>query len=455
MITADSHVRWYPSLDAMVKGAPFLGVVADEGTISRDGLVAFSGERLLKDHWFLPQRLIVLPAPGREADWRDALDQCTPRNRAVVVSDEAGASLREELADAAGNGERITLGLYEKWVEGMLLRRWARTRCGESPWAMVFLGFKEGTATSELANNWAQALSALDLTGISVSVKLRGGWLDSRAVPENFRNASNEERDELIIQRLLSDTPTMSIIFDDHGEGLSIDDTVVQAAAKVAPQPRLSLQPFRRSQVGLYQSLCAPPPTRFNIAFFVLSLVEACVAQVAILDERVVEAVLERGSIAGELHDELFRAGIFSLLRLNGIGSSERVNDIMRASILGSPGLKREGIWVNGDSVSINVAVNNGDETIALPSRPDVLLLHDRLVDKLTGGRWNRKTETTLLGVTPSLVRISGGGYEVQVLGPDLPFLDFSIVSSTVYGSLNKFQLVRAAFAARPASRSD
>lgn len=285
--------------------------------------------------------------------------------------------------------------------------------------------------------------------------------------------------------------PKKALLFDNHGNCFP-EAYGVEKEASLENSTRFYQKLSGTVSPDLFRMLSRPPKDKFGFCFFIYSLVEACLANVVVVDERMAWSLVEgRG---GDRANDRFaedllehqKAGIFPVFRFrqeeadSDVGyytlvHKERLVKSMTIAQNGhghqfSQVLKSEGItFVKPDASTriranpkpsqsrlliITVAKSEGS-VITFKSgeiKPDVILIHEGAMDILTSQQrveWEDVTHKehqeqlqALYQLAP-VVRTSGRGRKSRLLGEHLPFIEFGQVSSALLTARNKFSLVR------------
>jgi hypothetical protein len=304
--------------------------------------------------------------------------------------------------------------------------------------------------------------------------------------PEVSNKAATEYWNEEFKREFLE---KKALLFDNHGNCFS------QASEAEKTNALRSSTRFYQKLSGsvspdLFRMLSRPPKSRFSFLFFIYSLVESCLTNVAVFDERLAWSLVEAGQInqsnpnfASDLLDHQ-KAGIFPIFRFrqplpeksNHRDPSEigYYNEKHRQKLLSCLSIQsnekdlecmiNEGIVFDVDKSknTLQILTPHGCsrhatdklhfETIQTPI--DVILIHEGAMDILTSEMsvaWEKvdhkvmhqKQLKALYQLAPIIVRTSGRGRKSKFLGEHLPFIEFGQVSSSLLTARNKFALVR------------
>jgi hypothetical protein len=290
-----------------------------------------------------------------------------------------------------------------------------------------------------------------------------------------------------------------TLVFDNHGNCFrqayqSEKATSHYASTRFYQKLSGSVSP------DLFRMLSRPPQDEFSFRFFIYSLVEACLTNVVVVDERLAWSLVEGYGINESNHNfaedlvEHQKAGIYPIFRFRqhnqcsdrtGFYNEKHLyslqNCIGADSRLGEPKnpLNQEGIIFDAEKLqnsSLHILTskpsNNAEaspiqfeviktggsspETMSEDSLDvDVILIHEGAMDLLTdqkmGVKWvgveedkeHEKQLDALYHLAPIIIRTSGRGRKSKLLGEHLPFIEFGQVSSSLLTARNKFALVR------------
>jgi hypothetical protein len=289
-----------------------------------------------------------------------------------------------------------------------------------------------------------------------------------------------------------------ALVFDNHGncfeEAHKFEKSnSLQSSSRFYQKLSGSVSP------DLFRMLSRPPQDKFSFCFFIYSLVEACLTNVVVIDERLAWSLVEgygvnesNANFAQDLLEHQ-KAGIYPVFRFRrysqGSDQAGFYNHRHRERLQGCIGdasklegsenpLNKEGIifdaenllnsslhiltqksFGNADNNSIQFAViekiGSSSEAKSKDSLGvDVILIHEGAMDILTdqmGVLWHgvdegiehEKQLKALYQLAPIIIRTSGRGRKSKLLGEHLPFIEFGQVSSSLLTARNKFALVR------------
>ena len=427
-----------------------------------------------KEHWKYPFRVVVLSGstcPTIQNDWHKENDKEVILKRRVVFlsCDELHKKVFKPIAGTDMEIKQAEvdaiLSVYEAW-----LRAWKG--CDDTPeiekrWHL-WIGMDR--SHQQVRDAWNEQVSSFNSTFIQLVVRsfqngktetiVRKGIKLEGVFPSGEKAYWDTERDA-------EPSRKQALVFDNHGNCF-LDSQQFENKSDFRSGPRF-FQKFTGSLTpDLFRALSRPPKDEFAFAFFIHSLVEACLTNVMVVDERVAWNLVE-GKSAGSNHAEFSRdlashqkAGVFPIFRFRQHGAAddcgyynhEHRNSFL-ACVRGSePSVNHEGVIFSekdGNSMEVLVPTTETDfGTLATGGDfldCDILLIHEGALDLLTdkqGVNWeNDEGLASLFQLASAVVRTSGRGRTSKHLGEHLPFIEFGEVSSALLTSRNKFSLVR------------
>jgi hypothetical protein len=295
-----------------------------------------------------------------------------------------------------------------------------------------------------------------------------------------------------------------TLVFDNHGNCFP-EAYRLQKATSLQKSTRFYQKLSGSVSPDLFRMLSRPPQDKFSFRFFIYSLVESCLTNVVVVDERLAWSLVEGYGIdepncnfAQDLLEHQ-KAGIFPVFRFRqgetpnaenatadedqSIGFYNSVHKDRLDECLGASRstLQNEGIsfaaTANGSSSLglITPSGSNPGEAVGFEILPDikdadVILIHEGAMDILTdqmGVKWvgidkveehkkqHEKQLQALYQLAPIIIRTSGRGRKSKLLGEHLPFIEFGQVSSSLLTARNKFALVRGLLGSVGSERTD
>lgn len=487
----DSSVVFYESVAAMASAPAYFGIVAASG-----GPDAVLIKSISAWHHALPYRLMIAVRTEQDAaSWRASIAKWQeeaaagwwkrrenagssghafplPPRRLHVI--QCAALFEPEPGGVAEAWKDVILSVYESWLrsfKGEELEAAFDKRPESRAWHL-FIGFDRDAET--VRANW-RAIDGRDFSSELIRLHLcakRGGdngtsvlvSLDESAEPGVAASAGLPGSAD-------PDVPGKAcLVLDNHGRVLpSVKHN----------EDRAAYHAFSGSgQPALFQILERPPQDSFARSFLVFAVVEALLTRVFVVDERVAEATIDLNDDGAErlfrkTLERLQRAGIFPLysIQTEKVTEGETVRDsyalsvrigkamIPAADASGRTLSTEEGLAVSPvrrDSSILGarpaLVERPGTPRIVDPAgfMPDCLIVHEGVVDQVhSKGGWPGGLHRQLHAFCPWVVRTSGRGAGARHLGHELPFLEFSELSDTVYRQLNKLSLVQSLFSLR------
>jgi len=524
----DPCVRSFPSLSDMGKLSPHFGLIIahDAKPATIEGTLA----EVARVHAALPFRLMVVtPSEEDRKTWQRAVGNASPSPKrfypaapgdlqaaidAFNPDDTTGTPIlpfrrlhvicNASFFPANGTGETppcaavegdtcmrlqtvskaawrdIVLQVYEQWIEA-----WKGRPEGGCPWSLM-IGFERDTGHVE--KRWLGPLQscqyAKSLIDVTIGAKPDDEEIQAASLPLKDEMGNEipyicvfkRNQDFAILKKeffFKQQAWTSALVFDNHGH--------------VSPEEvRNSLRfyhKFSGAELTLYQLLETPPSEPFAFGFYLLSLLEGCLTNIATLDERVADASLAGGKPAVE------PKGALGLLRSSGIRAlfsfdrapsdpaqntpeawmslvsrrfiTPNLNQWMRQKLDNAYGkedaqnqIRHEGIrFGQGSQVDSLCEFTKESIKIIADVEPDVprhrmmdaIVIHEGITDSFfKNGLWHEGDYLRLYSLLPFVVRTSGRGRESRHLGQALPFIELNVLSDSCYGSLNKIKLARA-----------
>jgi hypothetical protein len=295
-----------------------------------------------------------------------------------------------------------------------------------------------------------------------------------------------------------------ALLFDNHGNCFP-EAYRVEKATSLEDSTRFYQKLSGSISPDLFRLLSQPPKNRFNFCFFIYSLLEACLANVVVVDERLAWSLVEGGEDrpAYRFAEDLLehqKAGVFPIFRFRHDGADDAVGHY---NLVHKERLEKSLTDSRGDKDEISSLLNDEGIVFSLPQdsplsgetnatsnpsksqlslitskkkrslqtsfllnkdiKADVILIHEGAMDILKsqqGVEWKeaatsedqdkddqnedyQKQLDALYDLAPMIIRTSGRGRKSKLLGEHLPFIEFGLVSSALLTARNKFSLVR------------
>ncbi len=434
-------------------------------------------DAISRNHRQLPYRLMIVTVPDKVQAWQERIDAAAPQweedrnnwkpgwippRRVRVVGIE---NLPSVLTSGTGNQAEGFLGCFdwEAWIL-RLYDEWVRASKPpppSSPQWNLCISLERGPNEHE-DGLWDEPLRKFRETGPSVAdIRLLTGDEDERIDVIDAllreRRAAKSEQDSPAAARESSSY----LVFENHGKLL--EDTNYLGYEE---WPRFH-QEFGSNTPRLFQTLSNPPQDEFSFAFFVYQLVESCLTNVVVVDERVALAATNpRHGLYSNLSREFQRAGIFTTYSMtpNGLDpwylaaeladlakreGANRVSDM--DGLRFAPSERRE-LPASGKPVGLTVHVPSTSDSespltpIDFGASADVIVLHEGVSEMLNRQqmKWGIECSDQLFALAPMVVRTSGRGASRRDLASELPFVEFSSVSGNTFQGLSKYHLCKA-----------
>lgn len=307
----------------------------------------------------------------------------------------------------------------------------------------------------------------------------------------------SEEQKYWLAERAADPKNKRALVFDNHGNCFpgAYD---VEKETDLRRSTRFYQKLSGTVSPDLFRTLNRPPTDTFGFHFFIYSLVEACLTNIVVVDERLAWNLVEGGN-GGEKNKDFAqnladhqKAGTFPVFRFRQTRAGKDVGyynarhqDLVRNCVKDSRGdatMKDEGVTfgtganpgsalklVTPEALQDKQGFRYIEAHMDGTHQTDVLLIHEGAMDILTseqGVTWIKEVKDDgtiitclpeLYKLAPAIVRTSGRGRKSKLLGEHLPFVEFGEVSSALLTARNKFSLVRgllgsAGGEAKPAS---
>lgn len=466
-------------------------------------------EDIAKNPEAVPYRTLVLCKDG-SADctnkWKGKIEEKGLKKRVRHL----GNKDLYELIFANENSDKekekaVILAAYEAW-----LRAWKGTPTGgqwhlwigmERPvdqvkegWETAVRGFNEKPSSIRVSVRSFESGQAKDVLEVRHDDEdyHKATEVGEKAAKEMFQKekewdkAETPEKRYWLAERASDAKDKRALVFDNHGNcfpGAYEAEKVTDLEQGTRFYQKLS----GTVSPDLFRTLSRPPADEFGFAFFIYSLVESCLTNIAVVDERVAWNLIEGGS-GGAKNDhfaehlaEHQKAGVFPVFRFRQEGAGTESGfynathrELVKRCVSQTDVLDSEGVVFNAQIPSdskirfLRKTKCNNDSTFESieaspdlpfapdsPFAPDVLLIHEGAMDILTseqGVDWKLQQDgkgadenylNALYTLAPAIVRTSGRGRKSKLLGEHLPFIEFGEVSSALLTARNKFSLVR------------
>lgn len=200
-------------------------------------------------------------------------------------------------------------------------------------------------------------------------------------------------------------------------------------------------QEIGSSNIELYQQLETPPTDPFGFAMFVYGVIEASLTKVAVLDERLSEAIVDCGNPIGGVM--LKSARVYPLFAVGGVRGVD-------CHVLAQGEWCQDKLDLSTNKLVLFMRAGTSNQVFEVTPEVDVLVIHlgvlEQSVDK-TGLTIESDQEKLVRSLRPRVVITSGRG-SGREWGRTLPFADFSAIGGALYGGFNKPNLVAALLAA-------
>lgn len=480
-------IRATNKLEDIINYGAHILVIDGERKIKKEDIKSF-----IKLVNFLPYRIIVVCNPSAEKTenenndkrackemWDKLITNHFHPNRIKPIADsELYEKLITNMPNIEDNKEKkaeiedYIINCYDAW-----LRTWK----GNKTWDL-WLGFQR--SESQIANTWNPLLEKFgmrDNSLINIFVKNAAESIiySNEKWKHHNQNAKDDKSNKEYWTTEIKNTnfsEKKALVFDNHGE--CFEDAYEAEKTQDFRKSTRFYQKFGSVTPDLYRILSSPPATKFGFAFFIYSLVESCLTNVGVVDERIAGDLLfadkaNNDSANPEFNKKLSdhqKTGVFPIFRLKGIENVQTKHDgdysdrhkAKTTKIFGNE--SKEGITyksITEDnkttlSCEAKLAIWDSDKSkwgfIPVHSDTeghplDILIIHEGALDLLFSTTSTDEEKNNfckeLLKIVPSVIRTSGRGRHTRHFAKTLPFIEFNEVSSALLTSRNKYALVR------------
>ena len=372
--------------------------------------------------------------------------------------------------------EKAVLDAYDAWI-----RAWKVNSTKDEVQWHLWIGMERDA--KQVREAWKEQLEKFDSSLIGIGVRAFEGAtkrqsvfsskIPSKEVKEkclgDYLKTEAEEKAYWRTETTKNRLAKSALVFDNHGNCFP-DAYGVEKEQDFHKATRFYQKLTGSLTPDLFHTLSHPPKDNFLFSFFIYSLVEACLTDVIVVDERVAWSLVDGGgdkpnpNFTEELATHQ-KAGVFPIFRFQKEGSNPEAKGHYNTQHFnktrGSLGkeaaaLDDEGVMVdatNGTRLTILKstlqAPEDGKNKIhkfeSSSATCDVLLIHEGAMEIIAKAiKWNMETDVPeLYQIAPVIVRTSGRGRESKHLGNHRPFIEFGEVSSALLTSRNKYSLVR------------
>ena len=270
--------------------------------------------------------------------WKKLFGQPEPLSR------EAQKDVPNEMADSKVarlvDEEKLIIECYEAW-----LKAWKPIDEEKGRRWHLWIGFERGN--KHIERTWGSNLKAFKSDLIRIGVRafesdgnegaVNGEFFSSAPDGiggEDIKGAGNDRaywesdvREAHCNKRIL--------VFDNHGKCFPESSRVTDTKNGGFADPRgwcRFYQSFSSDNIDLYRQLEHPPSSNFGFAWFIHSLVESCLTEVAVVDERLVSAIVTGASSGSAASPDVFghrlrehqRAGIWPVFTVKQIDDKDK-----------------------------------------------------------------------------------------------------------------------------------
>lgn len=358
---------------------------------NKDKIISF-----IKDnHKFLPPRILVVDDDGFSED------KIYPKRRAVICKSQ---QIKFD------NCEQLILSVYEAWIKN----RWIKDREKID----FYLAFNRDDVFFEPWYKQLRETEVLkDVVNLYLIKILRNGET-IKAKTKFKREASKYVGPETQSRKIL--------MYDSHGD-LAKTNTFTD-------QSTYFYHLTGSEAKKIFETLSMPPQDKFAFNYFLLGLIEAALAKILIVDERV--------AISSMHYHDTWGGNCEHLIRLNKALCYPilKINDkyITKNTMLKFKQVKNV-CEVNETKYKINI--HNSSTSFEDGKDIDFIIVHYGLIETLPEIKID-----TFYDIASNVIIVSGRSLlaikdkEIQ----KMPFLEYPILQDNCYPSLSKYHMVRA-----------
>ncbi|MCC7336416.1 MAG: hypothetical protein IT422_15105 [Pirellulaceae bacterium] len=392
------------------------------------------------------------------------------------------ASDRSQPAKKLALDEQLVLTCYQTWLAGW--KKHEQSKDGNRkllPWLLCVGIDRETKQVKEAWQNSVDRFNDSKLSGDLVNTIIFATSADGRQQGQCVHKSPVERS---IKWKYGTDQDrSRMLMFDNHGKCFGDIGEKSEKATNFRDSVRF-YQQFGGQTPELFRLLSSPPQSEFGFAFFIYSILESCLANVAVVDERLAASLLFSKDEGGDTNTEFAKdlaahqkAGIFPVFTFkqndshcttnNTVNSTptpavlpsghykpvfQQAYDVICKNLQGGveEGIRYCGSQVGAEAASFNMLANDGSNPVVLERdaadrKFDLIVIHEGALDILSKGgvQWEPDFVDHLYHIAPVVIRTSGRGRTTTGLPPTVPFIEFNIVSNAILTSRNKYGLVR------------
>ncbi len=403
------------------KGAfQFVVIYVNNG--ETESVVAFIKE----NHRKLPQRLILA------VDNDKCANNIVPARRAVVckVTDLP-------MLSTTNISEQFILKVYETWIT----KRWHYNLDKKN--IELTIAFERGE--DAIWKRWRfirESKVFKDKANLYVKQIFNDNGIKAQ-VAEILADGNGTQRLERKAATNPNGNESYTIYYDNHGvSSKGIGDFIHNVGSNKAGVDNKKI----------YETLSSPPQDGFGFDYFLLGLIEAGLTKVVVIDERVAEAAIDlnRNNTCRHLN-ELNKVLCYPLFAMRN-GSACEATPLTQALICHYKERMDTKVLLDCADTFIIKSDKQGDATNVELDKPDIIVLHNGIVEKVFKETFGNDDDSTtvqeikqLYTLIPSVVITSGRGKVMKDVVPaDSPFIEFSTVRENTVQTISKYHLVRS-----------
>lgn len=413
-----------PAVPSLAELSPHLLLIVDPDDASEAEVM----NALAKEHWRLPFRLAVLTRdPVRTKVWVEAIqDYCakaptrtpegiTNKGTPFLPIDRVRVIDNPQLFVRLSNPETsrdskvlfaVINDAYDAWL------RVYKPTPDTGPWHLL-LSLQRG---DEVKEHWKDAKS---FKSAATTLSIYSSASDSEPVLTHIFGPELNAKDF---------PPCKVVHFGNHGSVPKEFESALRAKTLAYTQRFGAVEAPR-----LFNALYTPPSGKDALKFFVLSLLEAALTEVAVFDERTLEALFEPGGRKTLSATRVIDSRDVKIGILTHIPSLKRTEPSLARSDITwpfaySPSCSNR-CFCRASFIDRQIVIEEVCGKVA-----DVFLVHEGLIEELTSKKlFEPGLDLTFLSSFSRIVRMSGKGPTARKLDPRLPFTEYSSIGVSIF----------------------
>lgn len=361
---------------------------------NKDDILKFIEDK----HRILPQRLLLI---GDNIEAKEI----KPTRRAVLCShDEVDNS----------NCEKLILSTYKAWIKN----RWLLYKK-----INLFISFENGKG---IFQRWTSKNLSLD--GYINIAPVR----TTNTIPTKYYKINDDSSEAETLGEINNndDAGTYFIVYTNHRR-LFIKNRALA---------NFFLHGTGAENKKIFEILSTPPDDKFMFEYFILSLIEAGLTKIIIVDERVTESVMEETDLS-EDHNCLCQSHCYPMFFLSNkyltLAIEKKGRNYYNKILKQGLSYKDDCKW--------NIRLLPNGQTISDTNKPDFIIFHNGIIETILKDLNLTSNFEYLYNLSPSIIITSGCGKISEDIGnKDYPFIEFSVLKENTFPSISKYHLTRS-----------